>query len=55
MNKEQIEKMSSIRLIITFEQLIREGAGEITEPLRWYRDEILRRCVLSGVEEIEGE
>ena len=43
--RENIAKMSSIRIISTFEQLIRNGAGGYSIPLLWYRDEILNRCV----------
>lgn len=43
--REKIAKMSSIRIISTFEQLIRNGAGPDSIPLLWYRDEILNRCV----------
>jgi hypothetical protein len=45
----RITKMSSTRLIMTFEQLIREGAGKASIPLLWYRDEILDRCVGKGI------
>ena len=41
----KISKMPSTRIIMTFEQLIREGAGKDSIPLMWYRDEILNRCV----------
>lgn len=41
----KISEMPSIRVIMTFEQLVREGAGPDSIPLLWYRDEILSRCV----------
>ena len=45
----EISKMSSIQLISTFEQLVRNGAGVANVPLIWYRDEILDRCVESSI------
>ena len=45
--RTKILKMPSTRIIMTFEQLIREGAGVSSIPLLWYRDEILNRCVVS--------
>ena len=45
MERLKISKMPSTRIIMTFEQLIREGAGKDSVPLLWYRDEILNRCV----------
>ena len=41
----KISKMSSTRVIMTFEQFVRKGAGPASVPLLWYRDEILSRCV----------
>ena len=52
--REKIAKMSSIRIISTFEQLIRNGAGRHSIPLLWYRNEILDRCVKYKEGEITG-